>query len=107
LNCDVFIKFNRHEYLEKKNHSGVAKEESFNITGRKPSQEATLLFVFLAGYQGPCGSNGMEGVTRLAISALGLFSPCLCQPLPQKRQNEDSHFFRQGKKCRNHRKESR
>ena len=51
LNCDVFIKFNHHEYVEtdylkkkKKKNSCVAKDKSFGIAGTGSFQESHLPF---------------------------------------------------------------
>lgn len=49
LNCDVFIKFNHHEYvetdyLEKKKNSRVAKDKSFGIAGTGSFQGSHLPF---------------------------------------------------------------
>lgn len=45
LSCDVFIKFNCHEYMEKnylKKYFGVAEDKNFRTAGVGTSQRASL-----------------------------------------------------------------
>lgn len=93
LNCDVFIKFNRHEYMENdyvkkkkvKRNTGVAKDENFKTALQALLKNPPSLFcTSFLGLRASMRLRQMGSVAMQPFPLLSLISPGYCRPSPHR-----------------------